>query len=139
LREEWALCQRYLAVEALRFGERLRLEVCVEESAQDCEIPSLLLQPLVENAVTHGIAPVDEPQPLRVSARCHDGRLSVELVNGLDPAPRRRDGGLGLANVRARLFGQYGNGATLRVERDADRFTVVLDLPASATQDTEAR
>lgn len=144
LREEWALCERYLAVEALRLGERLRIEVSVEESAQACEIPSLLLQPLVENAITHGIAPADEPEPLRVRARCHGGRLSVELENGLDPAvptrPRlaRHEGGLGLANVRARLFGQYGNDATLRIQREADRFSVVLDLPASSPRGAEA-
>jgi two-component system, LytTR family, sensor histidine kinase AlgZ len=139
LREEWSLCQRYLAMEALRLGERLRVEVSMEESAEHCEVPSLLLQPLVENAVTHGIAPVDEPQPLRVRAHCRGGRLSLELENGLDPAPRRREGGLGLANVRARLFGQYGNDATLRVERDADRFLIVLDMPAVSARATEAR
>ena len=145
LREEWALCERYLAVEALRLGERLRVEVSVEEAAEQCEIPSLLLQPLVENAVTHGIAPVDEPAPLRVRARCRDGRLSVELENGFDPTLHarlrlaRRDGGLGLANVRARLFGQYGNDATLRVEREVDRFIVVLDLPARSPHAAEAQ
>jgi hypothetical protein len=138
LREEWALCERYLAIEALRLGARLRVEVSVEEPAEDCELPSLLLQPLVENAVKHGIAPVDEPRPLCVRARCHDGRLTVELENGLAPAPRRREGGLGLANVRARLFGQYGNEATLRVEREVDRFIVVLDLPASSPHGAEA-
>jgi hypothetical protein len=130
LRQEWALCERYLAVEALRLGERLRLDVTLERSAEDCEIPSLLLQPLVENAVTHGIASLDEPQPLRIDARLRGARLTVELENGLDPAPRRRDGGLGLANVRARLFGQYGDDATLRVERERDHFLVVLDMPA---------
>ena len=139
LREEWALCERYLAVEALRLGERLRIEVSMEEAAEHCEVPSLLLQPLVENAVTHGIAPVDEPAPLRVHARYHNGRLNMEVENGLDPAPRRRDRGLGLANVRARLFGQYGNDATLRVERDADRFKIVIDLPANPPRGAEAR
>jgi two-component system sensor histidine kinase AlgZ len=133
LQEEWSLCERYLAMEALRLGERLRVEVTLDPIAERCQVPSLLLQPLVENAVTHGIAPVDEPQPLRLLARCQDGRLSLVLENGLEPAPRRREGGgLGLANVRARLFGQYGNDATLRIERAVGRFAVVLDLPASA-------
>jgi two-component system sensor histidine kinase AlgZ len=125
-------------MEELRLGERLRVEVSVEKSAEHCEIPSLLLQPLVENAITHGIAPVEEPQPLRVRARRLSGRLSIELENGLDPAPRGREGGLGLANVRARLFGQYGSDATLRVERERDRFIVVLDLPASSPLGLEA-
>jgi LytS/YehU family sensor histidine kinase len=137
LREEWALCQRYLAVEALRLGERLRVEATMDESAELCQVPSLLLQPLVENAVTHGIAPADEPQPLRVHARRRGSRLTVELENGLAPAARRRPGGLGLSNVRARLFGQYGGDATLRVERANDRFVVVIDLPASLPEKAE--
>ena len=138
LREEWALCQRYLAVEALRLGERLHVEAAMDESAELCQVPSLLLQPLVENAVTHGIAPADEPQPLRVRARRRGSRLTLELENGLAPAPRRRPGGLGLANVRARLFGQYGGDASLRVERESNRFVVVIDLPASSPASAEA-
>lgn len=130
LREEWALSERYLKVEALRLGERLRVEVELAEAARECLVPSLLLQPLVENAMTHGIAPVEAPRPLQIRAERRGGRLVITLENGLDPAPRARDGGLGLANVRARLFAQYGNDATLRIERDAERFTVLLDLPA---------
>ncbi len=132
--EEWALCERFLGVEALRLGERLRVEADIEPRARDCLLPSLLLQPLVENAVTHGIAPLDTPAPFRVRARRHSGRLALELENGLDPAPRRSDGGLGLANVRARLAAQYGADATLRVESDAERFLVTLDLPAESPE-----
>jgi two-component system, LytTR family, sensor histidine kinase AlgZ len=137
LREEWSLCERYLKVEALRLGERLRVDVELDELAAECLVPSLLLQPLVENAMTHGIAPVDEPRPLRVRAERRGTRLSLELENGIDPAPRARDGGVGLANVRARLFAQYGKDASLRIEKDAERFVVLLDLPA-ASPDTEA-
>ncbi|HYP88983.1 MAG TPA: histidine kinase, partial [Polyangiaceae bacterium] len=137
LREEWSLCERYLKVEALRLGERLRVEVEIDETARDCLVPSLLLQPLVENAMTHGIALVDEPAPLRVRAERHGARLSIRLENGVDPAPRARDGGVGLTNVRARLFAQYAKDAALRVEKDAERFVVLVDMPA-ASPDTEA-
>ena len=137
LREEWSLCERYLKVEALRLGERLRVEVEIDAAAGDCLVPSLLLQPLVENAMTHGIALVDEPTPLRVRAERRGAHLSIRLENGVDPAPRARDGGVGLANVRARLFAQYGKEAALRIEKDAERFVVLLDLPA-ASPDTEA-
>ena len=130
LREEWALCERYLKVEALRHGERLLVELALDEAALDCLVPSLLLQPLVENAMTHGIALVDEPRPLRVRAERRGARLALELENGVDPAPRARAGGLGLSNVRARLFAQYGKQAVLRIERDPQRFFVLLDLPA---------
>jgi two-component system, LytTR family, sensor histidine kinase AlgZ len=137
LRDEWALCERYLKVEALRLGERLRVEVELEPAAGECLVPSLLLQPLVENAMTHAIALVDEPRPLRVRAERHGARLSVVLENGVDPAPRQRDGGVGLTNVRARLFAQYGADATLRIEKDSERFAALLDLPAHLP-DTEA-
>jgi hypothetical protein len=130
LREEWALCERYLKVEALRLGERLRVEVEIDEAARETLVPSLLLQPLVENAMTHGIALVDEPAALRVRAERHGARLSVTMENGVDPAPRAREGGLGLSNVRARLFAHYGKDASLRIEKDAHRFVVRLDLPA---------
>lgn len=134
LRDEWALCERYLKVEALRLGDRLRVDLELDDAAATCLVPSLLLQPLVENAMTHGIARSEEPRPLRVRAERRGARLSLELENGVDPSPRARDGGVGLANVRARLFAQYGKDATLRIERDTERFLVRLDLPAAAPQ-----
>jgi hypothetical protein len=127
--DEWALCERYLEVEALRLGERLRIELDLPAETQACPLPSLLLQPLVENAMTHGVALVEAPLPLRIRARRTADRLVLELENGIDPTPRNRKGGLGLANVRARLFAHYGTDATLRIERDEERFMVVLDLP----------
>ncbi|HEX6764990.1 MAG TPA: histidine kinase [Polyangiaceae bacterium] len=130
LEAEWALCERYLKVEALRLGDRLKVDVEASEAARACLVPSLLLQPLVENAMTHGIANLDAPRPLRVRAERNGERLALTLENGLDPAPRRREGGLGLANVRTRLFAHYGADASLRVEKGADRFLVVLDMPA---------
>lgn len=130
LSEEWALCERYLRVEALRLGERLRVEVVLEPLAAACAVPSLLLQPLVENAMTHGVALVEAPEPLRLRAWRAGARLAIELENGVDPAPQRHDGGLGLANVRARLAAQYGRDAGLRIERTASHFSVRLDLPA---------
>jgi len=138
LGEEWALSERYLTVEQLRLGERLRVEVAIDEDAAACLVPSLLLQPLVENAITHGVARVDEPGPVRVRAERRGPRLAIELDNGLDPEPRRHDGGVGLANVRARLAAEYGDDALLRIEREADRFKVVLDLPARTRETTEA-
>jgi len=137
LSEEWALCERYLKVEALRLGERLRVDVTIDEGAAPCLVPSLLLQPLVENAMTHGIARIDEPAPLRVRATRRGERLGIELENGVDPAPRRREGGVGLANVRARLSAQYGADALLRIESSGQKFEVVLDLPARTAKSAE--
>jgi Histidine kinase len=135
LRDEWALCQRYLAVEELRFGDRLRVELHMTEEASHCLVPSLLLQPLVENAMTHGVSPAPEPAPLRVRAERRGPRLSITLENGVDPDPPPRSGGVGLSNVRARLFVQYGKDATLRVDKSAERFVARLDLPVELPDD----
>ncbi|HTQ05282.1 MAG TPA: histidine kinase [Polyangiaceae bacterium] len=139
LGDEWALCERYLAVEKLRLGERLALDVELDEQARACLVPSLLLQPLVENAMTHGISRVSDPAPLRVRALVRGERLVVVIENGIDPEPRRRPGGVGLANVRARLAAQYGDTAILHVERDATKFRVVVKLPARSPASPEAR
>jgi len=138
LGDEWSLSEKYLKVEQLRLGERLRVDVAIDEGAAACVVPSLLLQPLVENAITHGVARVDEPEPLRLRAQRRGERLAIELENGRDPAPHRRDGGVGLANVRARLAAEYGNDAVLRVEAEEKHFKVVLDLPARQREATEA-
>jgi two-component system sensor histidine kinase AlgZ len=138
LGDEWGLSERYLTVEALRLGDRLKVEAELPADARACLVPSLLLQPLVENAMTHGIATVGEPAPLRVSAERRGERLAIRLENGFEPAPRRREGGLGLANVRARLAAHYGDDASLRIEREPERFIVVLDLPARTADTLEA-
>ncbi len=65
-------------------------------------------------------------------ARVNADRLAIELENGLDPAPRRREGGVGLATVRARRSAQYGSDVLLRIAGDPQHFSVVLDLPARA-------
>jgi LytS/YehU family sensor histidine kinase len=93
---------------------------------------------LVENAMTHGIAALDEPCPLRLVAERRGSRLSLVLTNGVDSAPRTKGGGLGLANVRARLSAHYGDDATLRVEKDEARFAVRLDLPAGTAETAAA-
>jgi two-component system sensor histidine kinase AlgZ len=137
LGEEWALAEKYLEVEQLRLGERLRVEVAIDAEAAACVVPSLLLQPLVENAITHGVARIGEPEPVRLRAQRRDERLAIELENGLDPAPPRRSGGVGLANVRARLAAEYGTDALLRIEGEPQHFKVVLDLPARTRAATE--
>ena len=138
LSEEWALCERYLNVEALRLGDRLHVDVELDAGARSCLVPSLLLQPLVENAMTHGIARVDEPAPLCVRAHRHGDHLLLELENGIDPLPRRRPGGVGLANVRARLVAHYGTEAVLRIERDTAHFRVLIDLPVRSPEAKDA-
>lgn len=130
--EELALAKAYLAVEALRFGPRLAVEEEID-MADPCEIPPLLLQPLVENAVRHGIATRVEGGAIRLEARQTGHRLRIVIENPCDPdAPARRGAGLGLANVRARLAARYGPDAIFAARHVADRFLVVISLPAQS-------
>src|SRR5271155_3678002 len=131
LEEELSLIRAFLAVEKVRFGARIQMEENVEKEATDVQIPPLLLQPLVENAVGHGIANLVEGGWIRLDATCHNGTLSIVVENSYDPdAPPRRRNGVGLVNVRQRLATRYGNLATFDVTHDADRFRVALTLPA---------
>ena len=131
LREELELLQRFLAVEKVRFGERLRFDAYADAEAQVCLVPPLILQPLIENAVIHGIANLPEGGTVRVSADCSGGSVHLSIDNSIDPdAPPARKGGVGLANVRQRLEARYGKDATLRTSIVNDHFRVWLVIPA---------
>jgi len=135
LREELELLQRFLAIERVRFGERLHVDAEVEAQAQNCLLPPLLLQPLVENAIIHGIAHLPAGGRVRISAACNGGRLHLSIENSVDPdAPVSRKGGLGLANVRQRLETRYGKEATLRSTADEEFFRVTISLPAEMAE-----
>jgi two-component system, LytTR family, sensor histidine kinase AlgZ len=141
LREELDLLQRFLAIEKVRFGDRLQVDAYVEVQAQSCLVPPLILQPLVENAVIHGIAHLPQGGTVRLSAECSGGRLHLSLENSVDPdAPSSRKGGMGLANVRQRLEARYGKEATIRSTAEEERFRVTLSLPAETPEkeNTEA-
>jgi two-component system, LytTR family, sensor histidine kinase AlgZ len=131
LAEELELARTYLDIERIRLGDRLAVEIRVTPPAGEARIPALLLQPLVENAITHGIAGSAKGGTLSIDARTTPAMLVVTLTNPFDPqAPPRRGprGGVGLANVSRRLSASY-QGASLTTHRDADRFTSTLVLP----------
>ena len=131
LKEEMDLVQQYLAIEKVRFGERLQVETAVDPEASACLVPPLILQPLVENAVLHGIAHLPQGGTIRISAEPSAARLHVVIENSVDPdAPAPRRGGLGLANVRQRLEARYGKEAAIQTSAEEERFRVVLWLPA---------
>lgn len=98
-------------------------------------MPALLLQPLVENAVAHGIANLPEGGCVRLSAACQDGTLNIAIENSYDPesTPSRRNG-LGIENVRRRLEARYGSSASVRVTSEEERFRVDLTLPAQTRE-----
>jgi two-component system sensor histidine kinase AlgZ len=131
--DEMNLIDTYLAVEQVRFGSRLRVERKIESACDVCTIPPLLLQPLVENAVKHGIAGLVDGGIIRLEASCDGGLLHVVVENDFDPehaAPRRT--GLGLANVRSRIAARHGDGARVEVEVRGATHRVEVVMPCEA-------
>ena len=129
-RDELALARTYLEVERVRFGSRLQVEMHVEEACGDCMVPPLVLQPLIENAVKHGIATLVDGGTIRVEGRLYDGLLEISVENGFDPdspAPRRH--GHGLRNVRERLETRFGSAASLTAHADQCRFRAEMIVP----------
>jgi two-component system sensor histidine kinase AlgZ len=131
LSEELSLIHRFLAIEKVRFGSRLQMTEDVAEECKTILVPPLLLQPLIENAVAHGVANLPDGGSIRLAADCQAGRLSILVENTFDAesTPAHR-GGIGLQNVRQRLEARYQKSASMRVTADASRFQVNLSLPA---------
>ena len=134
LDEELAITQTYLEIEAVRFGDRLAVNVQHDPALGNVMVPSFLLQPLVENALKHAVAPSLTPVSISVrTERVEDG-LVVTVADALsgnrraDVAPARGTG-TGLKNLRERLALLYGDAALLSTERGAAGFTAIVRLP----------
>jgi two-component system, LytTR family, sensor histidine kinase AlgZ len=135
LSEELSMLHRYLAIEKVRFGARLQLQENLQPESQSAHLPPLLLQPLVENAVTHGIANLPDGGMVRISSQCRNGRVSLAIENSFDPdsTPMGKSG-LGLKNVRDRLEARYGKDANMRVSAENGIFRVDLSFPAHSEE-----
>ncbi|HJX95486.1 MAG TPA: histidine kinase [Candidatus Acidoferrum sp.] len=140
LSEELSLLHRYLAIEKVRFGARLRMEEDMQQVSNSVQLPPLLLQPLVENAITHGIANLPDGGTVRLSGQSHNGRVVIAIENTFDPeSTSMRKGGLGLRNVRERLEARYGKEANMRVSAENGKFRVDLAFPADTANTEEAK
>ena len=128
--EELALVDQYLAIERVRFGARLQVDRRLEPVTEGCLVPPLLLQPLVENAVKHGIADRLEGGTVTITTSTRDSRLLLEVENQVDEGGGGRPGtGLGLENVRRRLDALAGRQARLDTRRENGHFRVTVTLP----------
>jgi sensor histidine kinase YesM len=135
LAEELALTEKYLALERVRFGSRLKVEREVSAEAGSCGVPPLVLQPLVENAVRHGVAHLVEGGLVRIAARRSGGQLHLTVENPVDPSvPVKPGEGVGLTNVRGRLAALYGQNASVEVRRAGGIFCVELAWPAAPAE-----
>jgi two-component system sensor histidine kinase AlgZ len=130
LAEEVELAQRYLAIEQIRFGQRLKVSWELDPAAGAARVPPLLLQPLVENAVRHGVEPADQGGTVRIRSRVRHGRAIISIANTVPPSPSRPGNGIALANVRERLRLMHDVAAHFdsRLDRNVFRVQIVVPL-----------
>jgi len=130
LSKELALVHAFLQIERVRFGDRLKFVSEIDEAAASIEVPPLLLQPLVENALKHGIAHLVDGGTVTVQAKRRGGTVYLVVDNPIDPdRPPSRGLALGLENVRRRMQTTYGERALVVVDHKPQRFRVELRIP----------
>ena len=130
LDEEVVTCQQYLSIEHLRLGDRLQVKWNLEDMPGDALLPSLLLQPLIENSVHHGIEPRTSPGEISIAISKHGERVRVEIVNpAAEQAPVRPGNQMALSNIRERLMLLYDMEAELRTAEEGGLFRLFLEFP----------
>jgi two-component system sensor histidine kinase AlgZ len=131
LKEELEVAAIYQRIEKLRLGDRLRVRWNVNDLPMRALIPSLTLQPLLENAIYHGIESIADGGEVVVTGSCIGDDLQIEIANPIVPsADRRSDGNrMALSNIRQRFDLAYGNRAAVDVEESTDRYCVRLKFP----------
>jgi len=130
--DELRLVERFLDIEKVRYGSRLSIVRNIDPNCNGCLVPPLLIQPLVENAIRHGIAPLVDGGTIRMDVQREGTALEIVLENPVDAGGRRtaKDGaGVGLENVRSRLAKLFANDARVDVSNENDRFQVRLKFP----------
>jgi len=136
LQQEIDLLAQYLSIEQVRFGDRLQVRIDVEPEAGASRVPPLLLQPLVENAIKHGVAGLLDAGLLSIEARRKGVMCRVTVVNAFDPDAQPRTGtGTGLRNVRDRLSTHFGPAASFETRVEGDRFTASISYPCDEMTD----
>ena len=143
LGREFELVRRYLDVEALRLGEKLRVELVSDPALEECEVPAFITQPLVENAVKHGVTRRTGGGLVAITARAIEGEILEIIIENEGPAPPAApDEGIGLAHVRTRLETLFEGAGSLHLEErsEAEGARAVLRLPLDdPTSEVEVR
>lgn len=137
LAQEFALLQAYLGLMSVRMGERLSYAFDLPDELRTVEIPPMLLQPLVENAIAHGLEPTIDGGHVRVSARCEDGLLTLCVADdgrGPDAGPGKAGTSVGLSNTRARLAALFGERASVTLRpADGGGAVACITIPLQTT------
>lgn len=135
LSQEMAFTEQYLAIEQTRLGSRLRVETAISSDTLDALVPNMLLQPLVENAVRHGVSPLVEGGTIRIQSKLVDGRLQLTLQNSgrpdIRPVQQRKPAnGIGISNTAERLKTLYGSDQKFALEwPDTGGCRVTVEIP----------
>jgi GAF domain-containing protein len=127
--QEWRFTQDYLAFEQLRLGERLRIDAEATPQAMTVPVPPLILQPLVENAVRHGIADREDGGRIELRAAVRNDRLVLCVADDGTGAGANGGDGVGLTSVRQRLHALYGDAASIEIDRSSSGYSVTMGLP----------
>jgi two-component system, LytTR family, sensor kinase len=134
IEEEMVIVRAYLEIEELRLGSKLRSEIEVDDEALQAEVPVLSIQPLVENAIKHGVAVRQSPGFVRIRIKRHAEEIAVEISNSgafREVSEEGGSNGVGLANVRRRLALCYGNENNLEISSVSDVTSVRFSIPVT--------
>ncbi len=136
--EEVDNISKYLDIEKVRFGERLIIKKDISKKCNDAKIPSLILQPIVENAVKHGLSESLDNVEIRITADCFQGFLKVQVENDFDEHEHKikSGNGIGLQNIAQRLKLTFGREDLLSVGKEHGKFLVTLTFPQNGNNDT---
>ena len=132
LSEELELCHRYLDIEALRLGERLQQKWNIDSLPRDALVPPLLIQPLLENAIYHGIEPLTEGGTIEVTGQLENKKIAITIRNPLNHNSDQqiaRGNQLAHDNIRERLTALHGKQGSLQIEADEDSYQVTIRFP----------
>ena len=136
LKQELEFLEHYLNIEKIRFQERLSVRFDASPSVLEAYVPNMLLQPLVENAIHHGIAPNADAGSIEIVARRSDNELTMSVIDdgpGIDEARTSKRPGVGLANIRERIANLYGNDCEFALENISGGFRATVTIPFRKT------
>lgn len=135
LQDEWHLCQRFLSVEQIRFGDKLQLDCQFDDASLAASVPPMILQPLLENAIKHGIRHLRQGGMISVRGETRNGWLYISVANPCTESDKQNIGNqLGLANLKQRFASLYQDRAQVSWQKSDTEFSVNITLPIKAAE-----